>query len=161
MTSRNKAGFSLVEVVLALGIGSFCLIALLGLLSVGLKSDIAATEETTAINIATALINDLQTTPKVTGVTGTSTLYQLALPASGSVSNPAAFIVNQVGQVPKSGDPTGRYLVTVTMTAPQNGVSGAGQVQPVFVDIRISWPVAASLQNAVGSMETFTALDRW
>jgi uncharacterized protein (TIGR02598 family) len=36
--NRRQAGFSLVEVVMALGIAAFCLVALLGLMPVGLKT---------------------------------------------------------------------------------------------------------------------------
>ena len=47
-SSRTTAGFSLVEVVLALGVAAFCLIAVLGMLPVGLKTQQASVGQTKA-----------------------------------------------------------------------------------------------------------------
>jgi len=48
--------FSLVEVALALAITAFCLVAVFGLLPVGLNSNQASTEQTAAANIARSII---------------------------------------------------------------------------------------------------------
>src|SRR5438067_2326768 len=58
---RNKNGFSLVEVTIALGIGAFCLIAIFGLLPVGLTSNRNSVEQTKAAGVATAVFTDLRT----------------------------------------------------------------------------------------------------
>jgi type II secretory pathway pseudopilin PulG len=53
MTSpgRKTAGFSLVEVTLALGVAAFCLLVLLGLLPTGLKTQQGSIRQTTANQI--------------------------------------------------------------------------------------------------------------
>ena len=51
--SRN--GFSLVEVALAMGIMTFCLVPLMALMPVGLSSNQTAIEQTAAGNIATSI----------------------------------------------------------------------------------------------------------
>lgn len=52
---RKVSAFSLVEVTIALGIVSFCLVPLLGLLPVGLKSVKNAHEESAAANVLNGL----------------------------------------------------------------------------------------------------------
>ena|SRR5438094_7745403 len=47
-SSREIAGFSMVEITLALGITAFCLLAVLGLLAAGLQTQQASIQQTTA-----------------------------------------------------------------------------------------------------------------
>ena len=59
--SRAKTtAFSLVEVTLALGIAAFCLIAVLGLLPTGLKTQQASIQQTTANQIISTIFADLR-----------------------------------------------------------------------------------------------------
>ena len=53
--ARSLAAFSLVEVVLALGLFSFCIVAITGLLSVGLRSTRSVANESLAANIAASV----------------------------------------------------------------------------------------------------------
>jgi len=50
-----KGAFSLVEVVLALGLFSFCIVAITGLLTVGLRSTRSVVNEGGAVNIAASV----------------------------------------------------------------------------------------------------------
>src|SRR5438094_8087654 len=61
---RSRAAFSLVEVTLALGIAAFCLIAVFGLIPVGVQTNRNATSQTAATNIMAAVVADLRATPK-------------------------------------------------------------------------------------------------
>jgi len=74
--SRHRA-FTLVEVVLALGVASFGLISMLGLLSVGLKTFHDAINATTEAEITQQLANQLRLASfsSVQGVTTPSTYY--------------------------------------------------------------------------------------
>ena len=54
------AAFSLVEVTLALGVAAFCLIAVLGMLPVGLKTQQASVNQTMANAIISQIIDDLR-----------------------------------------------------------------------------------------------------
>ena len=58
------AAFSLVEVTLALGIAAFCLIAVFGLMPVGVQTNRNATSQTAATDIIAAIVSDLRATPK-------------------------------------------------------------------------------------------------
>ena len=56
------AAFSLVEVTLALGIAAFCLIAVFGLVPVGVQTNRNATSQTAATNILSSVVSDIRAT---------------------------------------------------------------------------------------------------
>jgi type II secretory pathway pseudopilin PulG len=56
----HAAGFSLVEVTLALGVAAFCLVAVLGLLPTSLKTQQASIQQTTANQITSTIFSDLR-----------------------------------------------------------------------------------------------------
>jgi hypothetical protein len=56
----ETSAFSLVEVTLALGVAAFCLIAVLGLLPTGLKTEQASIQQTTANQIISTIFSDLR-----------------------------------------------------------------------------------------------------
>lgn len=59
----RRPGFSLVEVVLALGIASFALVTIVALLPVGLKMASESENESRAVNILSAVAADRMATP--------------------------------------------------------------------------------------------------
>jgi type II secretory pathway pseudopilin PulG len=52
---HGTAGFSLVEVTLALGVAALCLLVLLGLLPIGLKTQKSSIQQTTATQIVSSI----------------------------------------------------------------------------------------------------------
>ena len=54
------AGFSLVEIVISLGVAAFCLIAVMGILPVGLKTQQASVNQTKANAVLAQIIDDLR-----------------------------------------------------------------------------------------------------
>src|SRR6266480_1416197 len=56
----GTAAFSLVEVALALGVAAFCLIAVLGLLPTGLKTQQTSIQQTTANQIMSEILGSLR-----------------------------------------------------------------------------------------------------
>jgi len=150
MKTQDAAGdnaFSLVEVVLALAITSFCLIVLLGILPVSLTTIKNASEETAGINVISTIVSDLKSTPSTNAA---SLVYGLALPTAGaSVTN---FVVDPSGQMLSGVNASGaQYKVTVTMDGPtsQNTITGVA---------RVSWPAQAVTPTA--TVESFFALNR-
>ena len=91
--TRNKpgrrAGFSLVEVVLALAVAAFCLLILFALIPLGLKTDKASLEQTTANGILSAVNSDLRATPPTLppGSAATSAEFAVPIPAAGGTAN--------------------------------------------------------------------------
>ena len=62
MKRASHCGFSLVEVTLALGVAAFCLIAVFGLIPVGVQTNRNATSQTAATNIIASVIADMRAT---------------------------------------------------------------------------------------------------
>jgi len=81
---KTRSGFSLVEVVLAFAICSFCIIALLGLFSAGLKGSQESIEDIQASNIATLLLSQRRASPTNTGSFPPLLLPVLNVPANNS-----------------------------------------------------------------------------
>src|SRR5438874_9708713 len=61
---RRVHAFSLVEVTLALGVAAFCLLAVFGLMPIGVQTNRNATSQTAATNVMSAVIADMRATPK-------------------------------------------------------------------------------------------------
>jgi uncharacterized protein (TIGR02598 family) len=145
---RFTFGFSLVELTLALGVAAFCLIALFGLLPIGVQTNRNATSQTAAINIMAAVVADLRATPTFNtastqfGITfGTNrTLY---FDGSGQF----ATLIAPISPTPFQP----RYQLNVTWS---------GSTGLRYADVKVTWPAAATLANATGSAEIFAAFDR-
>jgi Verrucomicrobium spinosum paralogous family TIGR02598 len=143
MKRRSSCAFSLVEVALALGIAAFCLIAIFGLMPVGLQTNRNATSQTAATNITAAVVADLRATPKAN-----TTSAQFGITFG---TNPPPLYFDASGQFTTSLGANSRYQLNVTWY----GTSGLR-----YADVKVTWPAAATPTNASGSAETFAAFDR-
>jgi Tfp pilus assembly protein PilV len=65
MRQRSLSAFSLVEVTLALGVAAFCLIAVFGLMPVGVQTNRNATSQTAATAIMTSVVSDMRITARL------------------------------------------------------------------------------------------------
>ena len=158
----SLAGFSLVEVALALGIAAFALIAISGLLPVGINSNQVAAEQTATLGIVTGLETDLRVTARTATV---SPSLGIPIPTNPTVGYPttdanstATFYLDDNGgpfPAPTTLDATSRYRATVNFAVPP-----AGQRTATLVRITVSWPAQALPTNANGSVIMLVALDR-
>lgn len=155
----TAAAFTLVEVTLALGVAGFCLLAIFGLLPLALRSNQAALEQTAANGILSAVAADLRATPLTTppGQAATSQQFTVPIPANPVTSAPAATTryFTSDGKSATSLAATSRYLLTVTFLP-----NGTNAKTATFVNLQVTWPAAAAVANAVGSVQTFVALNR-
>jgi len=157
----NVAAFSLVEITLALGVAAFCLLAVFGLVPVGVQTNRNATSQTAATSIISAVVADLRATPLTTppGQATTSLQYQIPIPANpvtaSTTIDPIFFA--QDGTFSTTMQPSSRYRLIVTF-AP----NGPGTNSPTYADVRITWPapVDPAATTPGGSVETFAAFDR-
>lgn len=159
------AAFSLVEVTLALGVAAFCLIAILGLIPVGLSSNYTASEQTAAVGLAKAIMADLRATPLTTQ---TSPLFGFTIPASGAAITQTLFFRGDATPAEAvNADAVAvdepRHRATIVFTPPASPSVRA----PTLVRIFITWPamadpVAATTPNpnSQGAFETISALNR-
>lgn len=173
----RHGGFSLVEVVLALGIASFCLIGLLALLPAGLSSNKDAIQKTIASGFAAEVAADLRNTPLVLLPSGaqadaTSQRFQFTIPGTGKsntmTDNPQTIYLDEsgsAGQVGMTPTTDSRYRVSVGFSPPSTNGYGV-----TLVRILVTWPALANSNpntwpavnngGASGSYEVITALDR-
>jgi uncharacterized protein (TIGR02598 family) len=142
---RTRA-FSLVEIAVALGVAGFCLVAVVGLLPIGVKTNQNAISQSASASIIAAVFGDMRATPKASatsiqfGITfgTTKTLY---FDGDGAFSN--------------SVTASSRYRLSLTFPPNPSGSFGA-----TFAHLKVTWPAQASPSNAIGSTEAFAAFDR-
>jgi len=148
VTRRNiqTASFSLVEITVALGIGAFCLIAILGLLPIGVQSNRDSSSQTAATTIMRNVIADMRATPN--GST-TSAQYQVTFGTAKTM------YFDGTGHFGTSVAPDSRYQLNITFPN-----SGGGTFAPTYAALILSWPANASPNVASGSVEMFAAFDR-
>jgi uncharacterized protein (TIGR02598 family) len=139
------SGFSLVEVTLALGIAAFCLIAVIGIIPVGVQTNRNATSQTAATNIMAAVVADLRATPTTTN---TSSQFAISFGTSGTQTR----YFDGSGTVSPSRTDNSRYRLDITWNAPPTGLR--------YAYLNLWWPAAATTADASGSIQTFAAFDR-
>jgi Tfp pilus assembly protein PilV len=154
---RRLHAFSLVELTLALGIAAFCLIAVFGLVPVGVQTNRNATSQTAATNILTSVVSDIRASPP--GQTK-SVKYRITRNKNGKTT----LYFDGQGQFTAacytSSCPPGansRYRLYV-LIGPDNPGS---VVYPAYAWLKVSWPAAVDPINTTvtpsGSVETVAA----
>lgn len=136
LTSR---GFSLVEVTMAIGLMSFCLVALVGVLPVGLSQERRSSDQMLALQALTAVAADFknwnvndQATSKYQMSPGTEVMLELD-------SN-----LNRLDEAGANGDK--QYHITYTIEPPATGASFSNYRLSVRV-IRTTQPRPTSDQS--------------
>lgn len=158
-TREGMRGFSLVEISIALGVAAFCLLAVVGLLQVGLASEQTTIGKTAAWGILSSVSADLLATPATNSA---SPAYGISL--SNATSPQTVFFT-------KAGVPTGPlgnaptadsyFRASVGLQIP-----GANSAAPTLARLLVTWPAAvdplpdAWPTKATGSVEVVTALRR-
>ena len=151
---------SLVELTLALGVAAFCLLAVFGLMPVGVQTNRNATSQTAAANIMAAVIADLRGTARCVG---TSTQFQITLgtgPGCPTNVSPSAATLyfDGTGQFATSLGTNSRYQLNVTWNV--GNATGACSSSLPCADLKVTWPAAPIPANAGGSAEMFAAFNR-
>ena len=148
-TGYRDPAFSLIDVTLSLGIAAFCLIAVFGLIPVGVQTNRNATSQTAAINIMAAVVADLRATPKTNT---TSTQFGITF------GTPTTLYFDGSGQFATSRGIDSRHQLNVTWNT--SNLTGSCSPALPCADLKVTWPAAATPADASGSAETFAAFDR-
>lgn len=140
---RSSPAFSLVELTLALGLVSFCLVGIMGLLPVGLKSASNSREQASAanavMNIATGLRNATSSDRALyTAVLGGVPLTYTIGP---SLPKDYTFVASGSGAIAGMDQADIRMKAHVIVTPPVN-LATPGQAE-----ITVAWPASAEWQN--------------
>ena len=156
VSTPAAAGFSLVEVMLALGLTTFCLIALLGLLPAGLQTMKETQERAAAAacleKIAAAIRNTSPSGGKYTAPGGWSSL-------SWSIGGPP--VTATFTNISITGDPVTtmadqRLVARVRIVPPGNALSSGGAQVSVAWPNRATWEAGTSTwSHALGSLSTW------
>jgi uncharacterized protein (TIGR02598 family) len=158
MRTKRIAGFSLVEVTLALGVSSFGMLAIFGLLPVGLSSSQTSGQQTMAANIATAIVADMNQVPNSSAIAASSGALnavspQYSIDVTGSSAHQSFYTDGSGKYLSKSYTPAARYSVSVNLAKPASGSRQA----PNGV-VAIAWPAAAP--KPLDQLSVFVAFDR-
>jgi hypothetical protein len=168
---RSVAAFSLVEVTLALSVAVFCLMAVFGLMPVGVQTNRNATSQTIATNIAALAIADLhaaKTASPMLGITipvDPTSSPQFVPPNVVPCSSGNTSITSQVryfdsqAQAASSINSNSLYRLIVTFVKNTTATATTGAT---YVNVKVTWPAAIDpcAITPSGSVEVFAALDR-
>jgi type II secretory pathway component PulJ len=161
--SSRRAGFSLVEITLALGVAAFCLVAILGMLPVGLKTQQTSSQQTTANAIISQILGDLRADVRLPpGQQAKSQESTAGLGLHGhwaDVATPDTLYFTSDGR--KTGNLNAAtppadavFRATITYRLPPTDTTS-------LASITVSWPAAQSdLSKVAGSVETLIAVNR-
>jgi len=141
----SESGFSLVEVTLALGVAGFCMLAIVGLLPVGLSANRNSIGQSAAANLARGIVADLRAAKNTTNP-NQSPQYAILF----STAAPQTTYFSDDGTTASS-PPAGGFQATTTIN---------GNSVPASVKIRITWPAAVPAASAPDAFEITTAIDR-
>lgn len=151
---KNKDGFSLVEITIAIGIISFALLALLGLLPTGLNTVKASADESIATNILTAVAADVRNIPEDEVV---SEIYGIQVWDESAGDSGTKFLDHNGdiswggGDVPQN---DAGYVLQWKITRPP----ATSTNEPVAVHLAVLWPAQAAEEDRTGSFETLVVL---
>lgn len=170
--TRAGAGFSLVEVVLALGVSVFALLAVIALLPLGLKNNSTSVEELRSLSILSSVEADLRNSrlPAGTGGPQLSAAFGLPLPyritAEGRLVLNPELIKDTVytsalgeSEKPAASPAEARYQASVVyLSAP-----GANSFSPIQARLIVSWPPisAATIADLTNPARVSGFVDKW
>jgi len=153
---RNKVAFSLVEVVIAIGVFSFCLLILIALVPVGLTSNKSTRDRTIVADLCSSLETDMRETPTANT---TSPLYQIPMPTAGATTSITLYdnYLSTTNTFSTTRMPDSQYRFTITLTPP----AATSPNDPVTANILASWPAAASTNIATGLVNVNVGINRF
>ena len=156
--SSHQDGFSLIEVTLAIGVAAFCLVAVLGLMPVGMKNQQSAIAETQANTIISQITGKLRAAVRVPpGHSDQSDSKWLLHPHNGGAwdATPDILYFNIQGNSEGSSlTAASVYRATIQYIFPPTDTTS-------LADITVTWPAAqADAAKVAGSVESFVAINR-
>lgn len=128
---KGKRAFTLSEISLALGIAGFCLVSIMGLLTVGLKGNHDASQRTLAGEVISSIVADLRSANS-----GTTALYGISLTGTTQFYLAEAASAGTIGfsKVTGAQKKIARYDAEVILKQ-------LGDTNTVVGHIALRWPV--------------------
>ncbi len=153
--ARSAAGFSLIELTVALGVAAFCLITVFGLIPVALMTQQASVRQTTATAIISQIVADLGAAARLPPGQQSKQFSLKGRWAANATPDQLYFMTDGtfiVGSTNQSTVPTNAVFgATVTYLKPPTETTS-------LADITVTWPAQSAVPT--GSVETFAAINR-
>jgi len=152
---RSTAAFSMIELTLALGVAAFCMIVILGMLAVTLKTQQGGIQQTTSNEVVSQILGTLRAAVRHPG--NPSNQLNLQHFPKGGPWDPTpdtVFFTNEGNQQGSTISSSSVYRATINYIFPPTDTTS-------LADVVISWPAAQTdLTKVAGSVETFIAINR-
>ena len=156
------AAFSLVEIVIALGVAAFCLIAVMGMLPIGLKTQQASIKQTTANSIISQVLSKLRAATRVPPgqEDRTDSKWLLHPHTGGGPWDPEPdilYFTNEGNSVGSGITSDSVYRATVNYFQPPDPAYTTS-----LANITVTWPAQVDPATGTpgGSVQTFIAINR-
>jgi uncharacterized protein (TIGR02598 family) len=155
---HRASAFSLVEITFALGVAAFCLLAVLGTLPIGLKTQQASIQQTTANSIISQIVDALRADLRLPpGLASHESESGFQPPLHGhwlEMRTPDTLYFTQEGKPVNSGQDIAVFRATIIYMSPPTLTTSIAK-------ITVSWPAAQSdLTKVAGSIDMFAAVNR-
>jgi uncharacterized protein (TIGR02598 family) len=150
----------LVEITLALGVAAFCLIAVMGMLPIGLKTQQASVQQTTANSIISQIVGKLRAATRLPpGQSDQTDSKWILHPHNGGpwdATPDTLFFTNEGNSVGSGITTDSVYRATIQYILPPTDSTS-------LADIKVSWPAQIDPTTGgvpAGSVESFAAINR-
>ncbi len=159
----DAAAFSLVEVVVAIGVFSFCLLTLIALVPVGLTDNRTSHDRMIAADLCTSLESDMRSTAS----TGTaSPINNIKFPTASATETVSATNIlydtyvasSPVATFSGTKSAVSQYCFTIILTS---AATNTYPRSPVIANIQATWPAGANPSAAAGTVNSSVAIDRY
>jgi len=141
--SKSKA-FSLIEVVIALGIFAFCIVGIIGLLPIAANSVKSVSQESNANNIAESIAGFWQVAPSGSQTGGNFTMGNFT---AGNATTQTIYYDNFGSEVSAATDASLRLVYDAQTLS--------GYPDSFTVNLTFTWPPNASANSTTANTRTF------
>ena len=145
---RTHAGFTLVEVITALGLFVFAITALMGVIPAGMTQVQTTSNESRAMAEMESIRDDVGLA--IAAKMERSLRYGIKPPAAATTTA-VDYKISEDGEI-VTGNGAAIYRMIGTIRAP-----AAGSADPVYLHLRTTWPAKAPAGKESGSVELISA----
>jgi uncharacterized protein (TIGR02598 family) len=145
MNPLKNSAFSLIEVVIALGLFAFCIVGIVGLLPIAANSVKSVSQETNANNIAESIAGFWQVAPLTASTSGGN--FTMGNFTVGTTGNQTFYYNNDGSIVPNVTDASLRLVYDV------NALNGFPNT--FTVNLTFTWPPNDSANPTTATTRTF------
>jgi len=145
---RHASGFTLTEVIIALGLFIFAITALMGVIPYGMNQVQTASNESRSLAVLEAVRDDIKL--GLNAKMSKTLLYEIQLP-TGSSDLEISQKISESGEVVK-GNKAALFSIKGTLRRPSTS-----SPDPIYLNLRATWPANAPAGKETGSVDLIAA----